>query len=241
MGSSDIYQYISAILHMVAQILMIPVMIALGLLILFALYSVGSLITEFFTERRHFKVNSPSIVTAIHKAAPEGLPKVITDGHLLKPQREALLTVAENMSLDEDELFALARMQIEKVNDRYKKTLSLSEQVTKIAPMLGLMCTLIPLGPGIVAMGKGNVAELSMSLLVAFDGTVAGLVAAVIAMVVTGIRKRWYAKYLVILESLMTAVLNKANTAHEDVPPVIARSEATKQSSADSKIKECEK
>jgi biopolymer transport protein ExbB/TolQ len=195
---------------MVAQVLMIPVMIVLGLLILFALYSVGSLITEFFTERRHFRVNSPGIVTAIHDAAPGGLEAVIRGGHLLKPQREALLTVAGNMALDPDELFALARMQIEDVNGRYKRTLSLSEQVTKIAPMLGLMCTLIPLGPGIVAMGQGNVAELSMSLLVAFDGTVAGLVAAVIAMIVTGIRKRWYARYLVVLESLMTAVLNKA-------------------------------
>jgi biopolymer transport protein ExbB/TolQ len=200
---------------MVAQVLMIPVMIALGLLILFALYSVGSLITEVFTERRHFKVSSPGIVNAIHDAAPGGLKAVIEGGHLLKPQREALLTVADNISLDPDELFALARMQIEKVNDRYKRILSLSEQVTKIAPMLGLMCTLIPLGPGIVAMGKGNVAELSMSLLVAFDGTVAGLVAAVIAMIVTAVRKRWYAKYLVVLESLMTAVLNKVGVRGE--------------------------
>jgi biopolymer transport protein ExbB/TolQ len=210
MGSSDIYLYISAILHKVAQILMIPVMVVLGLLILFALYCVGSLIVEAFTERRHFKVNSAGIIRAIHDSSIDNLENVIKEGNLLKPQREALLTVADNMSLEEDELFALARMQVEQVNDRYKRKLMFSEQVTKIAPMLGLMCTLIPLGPGIVAMGKGNVAELSMSLLVAFDGTVAGLVAAVVAMVVTAVRKRWYAKYLVILESLMTAVLNKA-------------------------------
>jgi hypothetical protein len=81
--------------------------------------------------------------------------------------------------------------------------------------MLGLMCTLIPLGPGIVAMGRGNVAELSMSLLVAFDGTVAGLVAAVVTMAVTAVRKRWYGQYILVLESLMTAVLDKANSARE--------------------------
>jgi biopolymer transport protein ExbB/TolQ len=194
---------------------MIPVMVALGVLILFALYSVGSLVTEIFTERRHFKVNSPVIIRAIHDAAPSDLETVIKRGNLLRPQREALLTVVRNMGLDPDELFALARTQVEKVNDRYKRTLMFSEQVTKIAPMLGLMCTLIPLGPGIVAMGQGNVAELSMSLLVAFDGTVAGLVAAVVALIVTSIRKRWYARYLVIVESLMTAILSKANTVRE--------------------------
>jgi biopolymer transport protein ExbB/TolQ len=195
---------------MVAQALMIPVMVALGALILFALYSVGSLVAEMFTERRHFMVNSPVVINAIHDSGADGLEAVIRQGHLLRPQTEALVTVIKNIGLDEDELFALARTQVEKVNDRYKRTLSRSEQITKIAPMLGLMCTLIPLGPGIVAMGQGDVTELSMSLLIAFDGTVAGLVAAVVAMIVTGIRKRWYANYLVVLESLMTAVLNKA-------------------------------
>jgi biopolymer transport protein ExbB/TolQ len=210
MNITDIYSYISTILHLAAQALMIPVMVILALLILFALYCVGALIAEVFTERRHFKVNSPVIINKIHDAAVGELVGIIEGGGLLKPQRNALVTVAENMRLDEDELYALARTQVEKVSDRYKRALSLTEQVSKIAPMLGLMCTLIPLGPGIVAMGKGNVAELSMSLLVAFDGTVAGLVAAVIAMIVTSVRKRWYASYLVVLESLMTAVLSKA-------------------------------
>jgi biopolymer transport protein ExbB/TolQ len=219
MQLTDIYTYMSAILHMVAQALMIPVMAALAALILFALYSVGSVIVEIFTERRHFKVNSPVVIGAIHDAGYGGLENVITSGNLLKPQREALLTVTRNMGLDADELFALARTQIEQVNDRYGRTLAISENVTKIAPMLGLMCTLIPLGPGIVAMGQGNVAELSMSLLIAFDGTVAGLVAAVVAMIVTAVRKRWYAKYIVVLESLMTALLSKAeNVKKEGVP-----------------------
>ncbi|MDR1815173.1 MAG: MotA/TolQ/ExbB proton channel family protein [Clostridiales Family XIII bacterium] len=210
MVTTELYEYISSLLHTVAQALMIPVMVALGALIIFALYCVGSLISESLTERRHYRVNSPRVINAIHDADASGLEAVVLGGNLLKPQREALITVIRNMSLEEDELFALARTQIENVNDRYKRALARTEQVTKIAPMLGLMCTLIPLGPGIVAMGQGQVAELSMSLLVAFDGTVAGLVAAVVAMVVTGVRKRWYAGYIVVLESLMTAILNKA-------------------------------
>jgi biopolymer transport protein ExbB/TolQ len=215
MGISDIYLYFTTILHTLAQALMIPVMAALALLILFALFSVGSLIIEGLTERRHYTVNSRGIINAIHDADCGGVEGVITSSSLLRPQKDALVAVTRNMGLSSDELFALARTQIEKVNDRYKRTLTRSEQVTKIAPMLGLMCTLIPLGPGIVAMGQGDVAELSMSLLVAFDGTVAGLVAAVVAMIVTAVRRRWYAQYLLVLESLMTVVLDKANAARE--------------------------
>jgi biopolymer transport protein ExbB/TolQ len=215
MSLSDLYLYISTILHNLAQALMIPVMVALGLLIVFALFSVGSVITESLTERRKYDANSARIINDIHDADYGGIGGIIAAGRLLKPQRDALMAVARNMGLSSDELFALARTEIEKVNDRYRRKLTWNEQVTKIAPMLGLMCTLIPLGPGIVAMGKGNVAELSMSLLIAFDGTVAGLVAAVVAMVVTAIRKRWYGRYILVLESLMTALLDKANTARE--------------------------
>ncbi|MDR2163667.1 MAG: MotA/TolQ/ExbB proton channel family protein [Clostridiales Family XIII bacterium] len=216
MNLSDIYLYISTILHELSQALMIPVMVALGVLILFSLFIVGSVIAESLTERRHYSVNSAGIINSLHDADYSGVSAVINGGRLLKPQRRALTTVALNMGLSSDELFALARTEIEKVNDGYKRKLILSEQVTKIAPMLGLMCTLIPLGPGIVAMGQGNVAELSMSLLIAFDGTVAGLVAAIVAMVVTAVRRRWYGQYILVLESLMTAILDKANTARDD-------------------------
>jgi biopolymer transport protein ExbB/TolQ len=139
-----------------------------------------------------------------------------------------------NMGLSDDDLFALAKTEIAKVDDRYKRTLSWTEQVTKIAPMVGLMCTLIPLGPGIVAMGEGNVTQLSMSLLIAFDGTVAGLVAAVVALVVTAVRKRWYNQYLLVLESFMTCVLDKATQARKDGLRLphnyysLSRSDATK-------------
>jgi hypothetical protein len=40
-------------------------------------------------------------------------------------------------------------------------------------------------------------------------------VAAVVAMIVTAVRRRWYAQYLLVLESLMTVVLDKASTARE--------------------------
>ena len=58
--------------------------------------------------------------------------------------------------------------------------------------MFGLMGTLIPLGPGLIALGQGDTKTLSDSLLIAFDTTIAGLVAGAIAYVVSGIRKSWY-------------------------------------------------
>lgn len=55
--------------------------------------------------------------------------------------------------------------------------------------MLGLLGTLIPLGPGIIALGQGDTQTLSTSLLTAFDTTIAGLCAAAVCLVVTTLQQ----------------------------------------------------
>lgn len=207
--------YLKDILHLVAQSLMVPVMIVLVFLLVFTVFCIGSLIVEIFTERRHFKQNTPRDVNAVHDAPYAGVVDVIEGTGLLKSQKEALVMVARNMGLPDDDLFSLAKAEIARVDGRHQRMVRRTELVTKIGPMMGLMGTLIPLGPGIVAMGQGQVDQLSSSLLIAFDSTIAGLVAAVVAMVITSIRKRWYAEYLVAIEALMSSILEKAEQARK--------------------------
>lgn len=208
--------YLQEIMRNAAAALMVPVMVVLVCLILFAIYCVGAIVAEYVTERRHFKTNMPRDIKAVKDASYGELPDVIEGTGLLRRQKEALQMVVANMGLPEDDLFALARSEVAAVDSRYRRKVSRTDLVTKIAPMMGLMCTLIPLGPGIVAMGQGDVNTLSNSLLVAFDGTVAGLVGAVVAMTVSTIRKRWYGNYLVAMESLTTCVLEKAAAARAE-------------------------
>lgn len=208
--------YLKDIMHLVAQSLMVPAMVILVLLLAFTVFCIGSLIVEIFTERRHFKQNTPRDVNAVHDAPYEGVVGVIEGTGLLKSQKEALVMVARNMGLPDDDLFSLAKAEIARVDGRHQRMVHRTDLVTKIGPMMGLICTLIPLGPGIVAMGQGEVTELSSSLLIAFDGTVAGLVAAVVAMVISSIRKRWYAQYMVAMEALMSSILEKAEQARRE-------------------------
>ena len=77
--------------------------------------------------------------------------------------------------------------------------------------MLGLMGTLIPLGPGLVSLGQGDTLTLSSSLLIAFDTTVAGLVVAFVTFIITRIRRRWYDNYLSALDASVTTILEKVD------------------------------
>lgn len=58
--------------------------------------------------------------------------------------------------------------------------------------MLGLMGTLIPLGPGLSALGTGDISILTTAMTVAFDTTIIGLLAGVIGFILGRMRRRWY-------------------------------------------------
>jgi biopolymer transport protein ExbB/TolQ len=80
-----------------------------------------------------------------------------------------------------------------------KRRIERADFITRIAPMLGLMGTLIPLGPGLSALGTGDISVLTTAMTVAFDTTIIGLLAGVIGFVLGRMRRRWYDNAMVSL------------------------------------------
>ena len=208
--------YLPDILHGIAQDLLIPTMILIIILILGTIFFVGQIIVEFVTERKHFKQNAASIINDFTDAPYNNVVDIIFNSNLLRYQKSALVTVARNMGLPEEPLFSLAQIEINKLDRRYQRRLAWTDTVSKVAPLLGLMGTLIPLGPGIMAMGQGDVSSLSESLLLAFDATVCGLVCAIISLCISKIRSGWYTEYITTIESLMSCITDKAEVARKE-------------------------
>ena len=75
------------------------------------------------------------------------------------------------------------------------------------------MGTLIPMGPGLAALGAGDVTALAQAIIIAFDTTVVGLAAGGIAYVVSKIRRRWYEDNLSTLDTLAESVLEVLDNA----------------------------
>lgn len=80
------------------------------------------------------------------------------------------------------------------------KRIERTDFLTRIAPMLGLMGTLIPLGPGLSALGDGDLTILTTAMSVAFDTTVLGLFVGIIGFVAGRLRRRWYEQTISIME-----------------------------------------
>jgi biopolymer transport protein ExbB/TolQ len=121
--------------------------------------------------------------------------------------RERLLAQTAEAAPERRETLAIRLVRAERA--RREGIVKISDAITKLGPMFGLLGTLIPLGPGILALGRGDTFTLSQSLLTAFDTTVAGLISAAVAFVISSVRKRWYAKHIMALEAETEALLDE--------------------------------
>lgn len=193
-------------LRAIASAMQAPVIIILLLLIALTVIMAGTLIAELITERRHMKVKLPELFNALEKKE-QPLEEVIKGGGLLKRQEKALLTVCAQKELTPLKRESLAGELINIEQAHYDLRVKITDLVMKLGPMFGLLGTLIPLGPGIIALGRGDTYTLSTSLLTAFDTTIAGLIAAALATFLSMIRKRWYAGYMGHLGAVMECLL----------------------------------
>ena len=200
---------IKDILRAVCSALQIPTIIILILLILLIIIILGSFFAELFTERRKLKADIPELVDQLQGKNVKDQEQIVLASGLLKRQKEAVIKLIKRITYPDDTREALARQLIADEESRYARITKITDLIARIAPMFGLMGTLIPLGPGLIALGQGDTKTLSDSLLIAFDTTIAGLVSAAVAYVISGIRKGWYEQYLVGLETVMETILNE--------------------------------
>ena len=195
-------------LRAVSAGLQIPTIVILLILVALTVVLLGSLVVEYFTERKQLSGSIPELIDALQGKDARGLASVIENSGLLQRQKAALLELVQRENLPLDTRIALAKKLLLDEEKHYVGRVRVSDLISKIAPMFGLMGTLIPLAPGLIALGQGDTKTLSDSLLIAFDTTVAGLISAALSLFISSVRKSWYAGYSSSLEAVMDAVLD---------------------------------
>ena len=77
----------------------------------------------------------------------------------------------------------------------------------RVGPILGLMGTLIPMGPALMSISTGNLEAMAHNLIIAFSTTVVGLMIGALCLIMLIARQHWYAKDMSDIEHLYDAVL----------------------------------
>ncbi|KAB2969126.1 MotA/TolQ/ExbB proton channel family protein [Zoogloea sp.] len=73
---------------------------------------------------------------------------------------------------------------------------------SRVTPMLGLVATMIPMGPALKSLSDGDLAQVSHNLTVAFSAVILALIAASITFWITNVRRRWLAEEMIAIARL---------------------------------------
>lgn len=93
---------------------------------------------------------------------------------------------------------------------------------SRVAPLLGLVATMIPMGPALKGLADGNLGQVAQNLGAAFSAVILALLAAAITFWVANVRRRWLAEDMV-------EIAQGAQPASTASPPAAAGAVATLQ------------
>lgn len=191
----------------IASSLRTPVLILALLALLICALEVGRFAIELYTRAR----------------AGRGALRILVRRIVANPSQAAVLSARASSPFARSALLEIARARlasepagVEHALADYElavqRRLDHTRILVRAGPALGLMGTLIPLAPGLAALGHGNVATLATDLRTAFAATTIGLLVGTVAFALTLTRTRMYTEDLTALERATT-------DAGEAIPP----------------------
>ena len=200
---------LTSTLDLVSQSLQIPVIIFLLLFAVAVVVLLGGLIREFRHRKTISNAEMKNLISGISNAGSESeMLSIIENSEIPNSQKNDLKEIISS-DMDMESRIALAKKLVNSREKKLEKRLSYTDIITRIGPTLGLMGTLIPMGPGLAALGTGDIVTLSNAIIVAFDTTVVGIGAGALAYVISKIRRRWYGEYIANLDVLTDVVLSR--------------------------------
>lgn len=187
-------EQVSNILFWISSGLLVPVIV--GLLFFFAksLAMLGGFASQYIQRMKqdkelHLRMNQ---LDATNVGSFKDELDELPDTFFSQTARALLSTrsaAAANRLLSEYEINADAEL------GKYKV-------LVKFGPILGLMGTLIPMGPALAGLSTGDIASMAYNMQVAFATTVLGLFSGAVGFILLQVKQRWFTSDLVYLDYL---------------------------------------
>ena len=179
-------------IYLVSTMLLYPVIIALLLLTGYLIIEIGMFLYErymrFKQKRDLTKVRAARVLAkdGKHDDALDTIGDSIASAFV-----HAFVSDLRRIPIDD-----ILKVEIEKLLHEYDslitKRLERTNLVARVGPMLGLMGTLIPMGPALAGLASGDVELLANNMILAFGTTVLGLLVGGGSYAISMIRSRWY-------------------------------------------------
>lgn len=166
--------------------LLVPDLLLLLAFCLYCAANVGGILGEAWTRARHRRPFA-DLVCSVRRT-----------GHMNLPLKDVPATFGlPRLAFQELRLSHHARAKVlDDLQLRADRSLARLHLGVRLGPMLGLVGTLIPLGPALKALAAGDTQMLANSLVIAFSTPVVGMLIGGLCFTMHALRQRWYTQDL---------------------------------------------
>ncbi len=199
------------ILYNITLALKVPVVLCLLFALAWMLFEAGGFGREWLDRKLAASKWRVFLVLIVEKDAhPESLKKAFFD---LRSYPTLLALFATRARILPENPAHLDKL-ISEIEIEANKRCCRMRVGTRIGPILGLMGTLIPMGPALLGITTGDLETMAGNLIVAFSTTVVGLLIGAACLMMLIVRQYWYAKDMSDLEYIAQMIF----FAGEDAP-----------------------
>ena len=196
--------FISDILYWISTGLLVPVIVLLIILFCRALLLAGSFYGQYMSIRK----TEALLRNELGKLTSETVGELNSK---LPEKSRSLVIMYMRQVLDARDTPAQVQRLLANFEIAADKDLAISKTLTKLGPILGLMGTLIPMGPAMAGLASGDIASMGYNMQIAFATTVVGLVAGAVGFLTQQVKQRWYLQDMTNLE-FIAELLNENRT-----------------------------
>ena len=196
--------YISDILYWISTGLLVPVIVLLIILFCRAILLAGSFYGQYLSIRK----TEALLRNELGKLTPDTVGDLSSK---LPEKSRSLVIMYMRQVLDTRDTPAQVQRLLANFEIAADKDLAISKTLTKLGPILGLMGTLIPMGPALAGLASGDIASMAYNMQIAFATTVVGLVAGAVGFLTQQVKQRWYLQDMTNLEFISELLNEKRN------------------------------
>jgi biopolymer transport protein ExbB/TolQ len=187
------------VMFVISNSLLLPVIVCLLASLAWVLVIGGGFLREFATRRK-----SRAALTELTSASDEPTLEEVELWKRMQSSTHPMVAVVVKGLSARPASPDTPRKRLTNLEGDIADALARLSFLTRVGPMLGLLGTLIPLGPALNGLSAGNVQQLSGNLVVAFTATVIGLVVSCLAYGMGLVRRSWYGRDVDDLEHLVS-------------------------------------
>lgn len=185
-------KYVSNVLFWISNGLLVPVIVGLLYFFVNSILLLGIFFNQYLTHSKQTKL----LKKTLDSLRADDMEKLTVEAGKLPQSNftDFLRNIIEAPSK------AYSNRMLADYEVRADAELGKYKLLTKFGPILGLMGTLIPMGPALAGLATGDVASMAYNMQIAFATTVVGLFVGAIGYVLLQIKQRWFVAELADLE-----------------------------------------